>query len=99
MNNNEDFFEYFKTFLISIAIAFLVVIGLIFFAQIQAYQIVQSQDSPNIRVSKYLVKLIIDQNKYLAEQNPKDYKLNVKLGILYEYNEDMKNEETQYKTA
>jgi tetratricopeptide (TPR) repeat protein len=99
MSSRSKFSEYIRAFLISglAALGFVLLITL--FAQVRAYFIVQSQDTPEVNVNSSVVKYLIEKNNYLAIQHPKDYKINVKLGLLYEYCKEFKESEHQYRLA
>lgn len=56
----------------------------------------QMQDD---KIDYYLVGVLIEKNKYLGEKNPKNYKINMKLGLLYQIEKDYKNSELEYKKA
>ncbi len=99
MSSRSKFSEYIRAFLISglAALGFVILITL--FAQVRAYFIVKSQDTPEVNVNSSVVKYLIEKNNYLAMQHPKDYKINVKLGLLYEYCKEFKESEHQYRLA
>lgn len=99
MNKNKIFFEYLKTFFLTILVAFIVVI--IFLAIIQ-HQVFKEESSKTIKedtIDYYMIGVLIEKNKYLEQQYPKDYKFNIRLGVLYEVQKKLKEAEAEYKMA
>lgn len=97
--NRKEFLAYLKTFFVTVFFAFLSVIALLIVAQYKVYnEMLQTQAEDNA-VDYYLVGVMIEKNKYLEEQSPKDYKINLKLGMLYEIKKDYKKAEKEYKKA
>ena len=47
----------------------------------------------------YLVDILIDKNKEIAARNPKNYAVNMRLGILYSYKRDYLNAEKEFKNS
>lgn len=47
----------------------------------------------------YLVDILIDKNKEIASRNPKNYAVNMRLGILYSYKRDYLNAEQEFKNS
>ncbi|MBP7212250.1 hypothetical protein KBA27_05385 [bacterium] len=97
--NRHAFSGYIKTFCLAVLISFMTVIFLMAIAQFRAYHLVKTQDTPEKDVNPYVVNVLIEKDKYLAMQNPKDYLLNIKLGLLYEYINDFDDAEIQYKLS
>lgn len=96
--------EYLKTVGITLLVSFLLVCILMGFIQYSVYNsytqpvATEEKDDPNT-VNYYLIGVLIDKNKYLEEQNPKNYKINLKLGTLYEIKMDYANAEQEYKKS
>lgn len=99
MNRRKEFFEYLRTFLLTILFVFLSVIGLLLMIQRQIYEEQTQIQAQEDTIDYYLIGVLIEKNKYLELQYPKDYTINLKLGILYEIKKDYKNSETEYKDA
>lgn len=101
MNRRKEFFEYLRTFFLTVLFAFVSVIILLAVIQHQIYeeQAQRQQQAQDETVDYYLIGVLIEKNKYLEEQYPKDYKINLKLGILYEIKKDYKNSEIEYQKA
>lgn len=47
----------------------------------------------------YLVDILIDKNREIAVRNPKNYAINMRLGILYSYKRDYLNAEKEFKNS
>lgn len=96
--------EYLKTVGITLLVAFLLVcvlLGVIQFSVYRSYTnptTTEDQDDPNT-VDYYLIGVLIDKNKYLENQNPKNHRINLKLGMLYEIKMDYTNAEMEYKKS
>lgn len=99
MNRRKEFFEYLRTFFLTIFFAFVFVIITLAVIQHQIYEEqtkIQMQDD---KIDYYLIGVLIEKNKYLETQYPDDYRINLKLGVLYEIKKDYKNSEMEYKKA
>ncbi|HPT42034.1 MAG TPA: tetratricopeptide repeat protein [Candidatus Gastranaerophilaceae bacterium] len=92
-------FEYLKTFLLTIVTMFIVLVVVFVFAQHSAYNSLINNQAQDDEIEYYLIGMLIDKNKYLEEKYPKNYKINLKLGILYEVAQNYANSEQQYKMA
>lgn len=96
--------EYLKTVGITLLVTFLLVCVLLAGIQFSVYRsytnpvVTEDKDDPNT-VNYYLIGVLIDKNKYLETQNPKNHKINLKLGVLYEIKMDNKNAEIEYKKS
>lgn len=97
--NRQVFFEYLKTFVLTILAVLVAIVIFLAVIQHQAYEeqtIKQAQDET---IDYYLVGMLVEKNKYLETQFPKNYTINLKLGILYDIEKDYKNAEIQFKKA
>lgn len=99
MNKQQAFFEYLRTFLITIFFAFISVIILLAVIQHQIYEEQISKQVQDETIDYYLIGVLIDKNKYLETQDPQNYEINLKLGILYEVKKDYRNAEIEYEKA
>lgn len=98
--NKIPILEYLRTIILtllaSIMLLILVIIGI-------QHQVI-SEVSPSEKVQEdtvdyNLIGLMIDKHKYLEQQNPKNYRINLKLGTLEELKGDKANAEIDYKKA
>lgn len=97
--NSKIFLEYLRTFFLSVLAAFIFVLTL---SGIISHQVSVEQEIAKSQVDKAdeaFVGLLIDKNKYLEEKYPKNYKINIKLGTLYEMTNDYKSAEAEYRKA
>jgi tetratricopeptide (TPR) repeat protein len=69
------------------------------YIQHNVYETTAIKEAKDDTVEYYLIGMLIEKNKYLETTEPNNYKINVKLGILYEIYKDSKNAEIQYKLA
>lgn len=99
MNNIETFLEYSKTIAITLLVTFIVLVTFLFSVQKNVYNDLDKSYEQEDAIEYYLVGVLIEKNKYLEQQDPKNYKINLKLGILYEITRDFKNSEIQYEKA
>lgn len=99
MNKYNTFFEYLRTISLTILITFIVLLIAMAFTQHYSYEEAAIKEAQDDSMEYYLVGLLIEKNKYLEIKEPKNYNINVKLGMLYEIYKDPKNAEAQYKTA
>ncbi|MDD3435963.1 MAG: hypothetical protein PHC64_02310 [Candidatus Gastranaerophilales bacterium] len=97
--NKDAFFEYLKTFFSTVFFVFVAVTILFFVIQHQVYEAQTNKQSQDEKIDKYLVNVLIDKNIYLEKKYPDNYKINLKLGTLYELKKDFKNAEKEYKKA
>lgn len=91
--------EYFRTFAITIFVAFLLAIGLLKYIQYSAFENIVTQKSQIIEVDYSSINIMIEKYKYLENKYPENYKISLKLGELYELKEDYKNAEIEYQKA
>lgn len=101
MNKYKYFFEYIRTFFITIFFVFLAVILLCLIVQFQVYREISpkkiAQQEENIDPSTAYV--LIEQSLYLKTKYPKSYKIDLKLGTLYQIEKNYKLAEFEYKEA
>lgn len=97
--------EYLKTIGFTLLAAFLLVCLSLVAIQYSVYHsyanppaVAEDKDDPNT-VNYYLIGVLIDKNKYLESQNPKNHKINLKLGMLYEIKMDYKSAIQEYKKS
>ena len=95
----SNIIEYTKTILITLFIAFLCVMALLGVIQHNVYTEQQTKTLEQESIDYYLVGVLIEKNKYLEQQHPKNYEINLKLGMLYEVQGDFVNSEMEYKKA
>jgi tetratricopeptide (TPR) repeat protein len=99
MIKQQEFFEYLKTISITLLVIFVSVIALLFVIQHRIYEKnVQTQVEENT-IDYNLIDVMIKKNQALEIQSPSNYKINLKLGTLYEIKKDYKNAEAQYLKA
>lgn len=91
--------EYSKTIFITIVCVFIVVIFAFVIIQHQVYESQEQDQLQDDSIQYSLVGVLIQKNKYLEEEYPKNYKINLKLGVLYEIYKDYNNSEAEYKLA
>lgn len=99
MIKQEEFFEYLRTFFITLLCVVISVIITLFVIQHQIYEENAHAKVEDDSIDYYLINVMIDKNKYLETQSPSDYEINLKLGTLYEIKKDYKNAEIEYKKA
>lgn len=99
MTKKDTFFEYFKTVVLTLLIMFFILLVMLFFIQRDVYEQKDREAASDEAVEYYLIGVLIDKNNYLQQLYPKNYKINFRLGILYEIYKDYKNAETNYKLA
>lgn len=91
-------FTYLRTISITILVAFLLVIGLMAYIEHQVVE-GQRQLAKKDKDDDSSIQLLILKNQYLESLNPKDYSINLKLGILLEIEKDYKAAEEEYLKA
>lgn len=99
MIKQKEFFEYLRTFFITLLVMFMFIVVLLLIIQHQVYDGNKQSQVEDDSVDIYLVGVLIDKNKYLENQSPLNYKINLKLGTLYEIKKDYKNAEIEYKKS
>lgn len=99
MNKLKDFFGYLKTFFLTVLFTFISVIILLIIIQHQVYTENLNAQLQDDKIDYYLIGVLIEKNKYLEKKYPENYKINLKLGILYEKEKDYTNSEIEYKKA
>ncbi len=97
--NKKNIFEYLKTILWTILATF-VVLFIIFWTIFNQFNEENIKKQPKDKApDTYTVTLLIDEQKYKEERSPENYRINLKLGELYELKKDYKNAEFEYKKA
>lgn len=97
--SRNTFLNYLKTIALTMLAALIAVIA--FLAVIQ-HQVYESQDRTRLQddtIDYSLIGVLIEKNKFLEAKYPDNYRINLKLGILYEIKKDYKNSEIEYKNA
>lgn len=97
--NKELVFEYLRTFLITIFITFISVVIILAIVQHDVYSDLAQKQVQDNTIDYYLVGLLIEKNKYLKAQDPKNANIDLKLGLLYEIKKDYTNAESEYLQA
>lgn len=91
--------EYLKVFFITLLLVFISVVASLFFIQHQIYESSSHKQLDDDAVDYYLVGVLINKNIYLETQSPLDYRINLKLGTLYQIKKDYNNAEIEFKKA
>lgn len=100
MMNKKFLLPYLRTFLLTILTTIILIIIVISVIQHQVIEEVQYRETiEKDPFNKQLIGSLIDKNKNIEKQNPKNYKINLKLGELYEIKGDSKNAEIEYRKA
>lgn len=99
MINQEEFFEYLKTVSITLLVIFVSIIALLFAIQHRIYEKDIQKQAEEDTIDYNLINLMIDKNKTLETKSPSDYKINLKLGTLYEIKKDYTDSEKEYLKA
>lgn len=97
---NKDWNDYLKTFLTTLFIV--VMFGVLnIFNMLHNVFNVPEVEKQNIDAAfeSYLVDIIIDKNLEFAKAYPKNYAVNMRLGILYSYKKDYVNAEKEFKNS
>ncbi len=98
MNKNNNILGYFKTILWTLAATFIfVVINLL----VIEYQVGKEQPLKEAqdKIEESSIQVLMAKNEYLETINPKDYRVNLRLGKLYEIKNDYVKAEEQYKKS
>lgn len=91
--------EYLRTILLTILAAFILLVALLFVIQYQVYNEETKKQVQEDTIDYALIGVLIEKNKYFESQNPTDYKINLKLGTLYEIQKKYPDAEMQYREA
>lgn len=97
--NRKVIFEYLRTIAISALVAFLLVIALLGIVKHQVYSEQNAKKMEDNSVDFTLITLMIEKNQYLESQHPENFRINLKLGMLYEIQKDYSQAEKEYKLA
>ena len=99
MSKTEAFLEYLRTIIWTIFTIMIFIVILLAFIQHSVYNSKSTEIVQDNGNEKYFINLLIEKNKYLAIKSPQNYRVNLKLGILYELYKDYTNSEIQFKLA
>ena len=97
--NKEAVWEYLKTIFITILITSFIIAGILGFIQYQVCENQERKPAKEDTIDYYLIGLLIDKNEYLKIQNPDNYKINMRLGTLYEIKKRYRDSELEFKNA
>lgn len=89
---------YLRTIIITIIVAFVLVLALVAYIEHQVDE-GQRQLAKKEKDDDSSIQLLIIKNQYLENINPKDYSINLKLGILFEAEKKYKAAESEYLKA
>ena len=95
----ENIFAYLKTIFLTLLTALVLVIVLLALIRYQVYEEGNAKAQQDDTIDYQLIGVLIDKNRYLETQYPKDYKFNFRLGVLYEIEGDFKSAGAEYKLA
>lgn len=95
----ETSLEYLKTILFTLLITFIITIGLLKLVEHNAYQELLAQKVEDNSIDYNSIEILIQKYNYLETQQPDNYKIDLKLGGLYEVKKDYKNAEIEYQKA
>lgn len=102
MNNKTEVInDYLKTFFTTLFIVMMFVVLNIFYMIHNIFNTDINTKKQNIDsvFEAYLVDILIDKNNDLLKQFPKNYALDMRLGILYSYKKDYGNAEKSFKNS
>ncbi len=99
MINQEDFFEYLRTIGITLLVIFVSIITLLFVVKQRIYEKNVQAQQEETTIDYELIDVMIEKNKNQEIKSPSDYKINIKLGTLYEIKKDYTNAELEYEKA
>jgi tetratricopeptide (TPR) repeat protein len=99
--NKKIIFEYLRTIFRTILLVFIIVIVFVIIIQhqVQTEQKKLVRQEQNDTIDHSLIGMQISKAQYLEKEDPDNYKINLKLGILYEVQKDYKNAEIEYQAA
>lgn len=99
MIKREIIGEYLKTMAITLLCVLLALLLLLAFVQYDVYEEQKKISAENEQIEYYLIGVLIQKNKYLETQNPDNYKINLRLGILYELDKKFKDAEVEFQKS
>lgn len=99
MIKQEEFFEYLKTIAITLLVALVCIIAMLFSMQHRIYDKNVQKQVEEDTIDYNLIDVMIKKNKALEAASPADYNINLKLGTLYELKKDYKTAEAEYFKA
>lgn len=91
--------DYLKTILITLLVAFIISLVLVKMIEYSVYSDLLSHRVKNEEPDTASVELLIEKNKYLEIKQPENYKVNLRLGELYEMQKKLDDAEAEYKKA
>lgn len=97
---SKDAKDYLRTFVITLVVVLIFCICNVLYMLHNVYNYKDTQ-SQNIDAAfeSYLVDILIDKNKKYALLEPKNFYINMRLGVLYGYKRDYANAEKELKNA
>lgn len=99
MIKQEEIIEYLRTIGITLLVIFVSIVTLLFAIKHRIYEKnVQAQIEED-SIDYGLIDVMIQKNKAQELKSPANYKINVKLGTLYEIKKDYNNAEVEYEKA
>ncbi len=98
---NDKNIDYWKTFFITLSIVVAFGILNIFYMIHNVFNYDATKERHNIdsTFESYLVDVLIDTNNEYSKMYPKNYAVNMRLGILYSYKKDYDSAEQQFKNS
>lgn len=100
-NKKELINDYWKTFFTTLFLVLMFGVLNIFYMIHNIFNTDVSNKRQNVDsvFESYLVDILIDKNKDLLKQDPKNYVLDMRLGILYSYKKDYTTAELNFKNS
>lgn len=97
----EHLNDYLKTFFTTFFIVLLFCVLNIFYIIYNIFNkpISEKQVNSESTFEAYLVDMLIDKNHDILKDNPKNYAIDMRLGILYSYKKDYNNAEKHFKNS
>ncbi len=97
--NRKVFFEYLLTIVKTIIVASIIVSAMVWSMEKNIYSEEAKKEVQDEAIDYYLVGIMIDKNHYLENKDPKNYNINIKLGMLYQIKKNYKDAEAEFKKA
>ena len=95
--NKREILAYFRTFFMTLLVITLAVVIIAWVTKNSTEKVPTPQEIKEYKEAQ--IEILIDQYKYKQKLNPKNYVLNVKLGLIYENLGRLNQAEEQYKKA
>lgn len=99
MMNKKAILEYLRTIFITMLTALFLVILLLGIIKHQVYSEQTAKKVEDNSIDYSLINLLIQKNQYLETQHPENFRINLKLGTLFEVQKDYSQAEKEYKLA